>query len=354
MKIVTVVGARPQFIKAAPLSRVLRAKHTEILVHTGQHYDENMSDIFFTELNIPKPEYNLHIGSASHGKQTGDMLAAIEDVLIKEKPDYLLVYGDTNSTIAGALAASKLHIKVAHVEAGLRSFDRTMPEEINRVLTDHISDLLFAPTDTAIGNLKNEGITKGVHNVGDIMMDAVIYNANLSETNSKILSNLGIISKNYYLATIHRASNTDNIDNLKHIFAAFNQLNKQVILPLHPRTKGILTKNNINTNNIKIIEPVGYLDMLKLTKNAAVIVTDSGGLQKEAYILGTPCVTVRETTEWVETVSIGANKLAGTDASKIIELVNSFKNYTMPQVALYGDGKAAQKIINILEKSHEY
>lgn len=348
MKIVTVVGARPQFIKAAPLSRVLRAKHTEILVHTGQHYDENMSDIFFTELNIPKPDYNLNIGSASHGKQTGDMLAGIEDVLIKEKPDFLLVYGDTNSTIAGALAASKLHIKVAHVEAGLRSFDRTMPEEINRVLTDHISDLLFAPTDTAIANLKAEGITKGVHNVGDIMMDAVIYNANLSEANSKILLILDISPKSYYLATIHRASNTDNIDNLKSIFSAFNQLDKQVILPLHPRTKVILAKNNINTGNIKIIEPVGYLDMLKLTKNATVVVTDSGGLQKEAYILGTPCVTVRETTEWVETVDVGANKLAGTDTAKIIELVNSYKGVVMPNIPLYGDGHAAQKIVNIL------
>lgn len=348
MKIVTIVGARPQFIKAAPLSRVLRGSHTEILVHTGQHYDENMSDIFFAELNIPKPDYNLNIGSASHGKQTGDMLAGVEEILIKEKPDYLLVYGDTNSTIAGALAASKLHIKVAHVEAGLRSFDRTMPEEINRVLTDHISDILFAPTDTAIENLKNEGITKGVHNVGDIMMDAVLYNANLSESNSKILENLGITSKNYYLATIHRASNTDNIDNLKNIFAAFNKLDKQVILPLHPRTKAILAQNNINTDNIKIIEPVGYLDILKLTKNAVMIVTDSGGLQKEAYILGTPCITVRETTEWVETVNIGANKLAGTNTAKIIELVNSFKGFSMPQVALYGDGHAAEKIVSIL------
>ncbi len=348
MKIVTIVGARPQFIKAAPLSRVLRTAHNEILVHTGQHYDENMSDIFFAELHIPKPDYNLNIGSASHGKQTGDMLAGIEEILMKEKPDYLLVYGDTNSTIAGALAASKLHIKVAHVEAGLRSFDRTMPEEINRVLTDHISDLLFAPTDTAIANLKNEGITKGVYNVGDIMMDAVIYNANLSEVSSRILDSLSISSKNYYLATIHRPSNTDNIDNLKNIFTAFNRLDKQVVLPLHPRTKAILTQYNVNSDNIRIIEPVGYLDMLKLTKNAAVIVTDSGGLQKEAYILGTPCVTVRETTEWVETVNIGANKLAGVNTSKIIELVNSYKGFHMPQVVLYGDGHAAEKIVSIL------
>jgi UDP-N-acetylglucosamine 2-epimerase len=309
-----------------------------------------MSDIFFEELNIPKPDYNLNIGSDSHGKQTGEMLSAIDELLLKEKPDYALVYGDTNSTLAGALAASKLHIPVAHVEAGLRSFNRKMPEEINRVLTDHISTLLFAPTETAVKNLSNEGITAGVHNVGDVMYDATLYNIEIAEQRSKILDILGIKPQNYCLATVHRAENTDNRQNLENILKAFKLSKKTIVFPLHPRTKNKIKEHNLEellAGNIKVIEPVGYLDMLILEKYADKILTDSGGVQKEAYFMKIPCITMRTETEWVETVEAGWNIIVDTDIEKIVSLLNLF---TRPGIspALYGDGNACFKIMQEL------
>ena len=319
MRFVSIVGARPQFIKAAVLSRELRKLHTEILVHTGQHYDNNMSEIFFKELEIPTPDYNLNIGSGNHGEQTGAMLEGIEKILLKEKPDWCLVYGDTNSTLAGALAASKLHIKITHVEAGLRSFNRWMPEEINRVLTDHISDLLLCPTQTAVKNLEMEGITKGVHLSGDVMYDALIWAVDKAKKSSTILQDLDLTPKNYLLATVHRAENTDNPEKLKNILDAFNQINEVIIWPVHPRTRKKLQEINWQPrNHLKLIEPVGYLDMALLESNASVIVTDSGGIQKEAYWLQVPCVTLREETEWVETVESRWNKIVGILEPKII------------------------------------
>ena len=362
MKIVTVVGARPQFIKAASFSNIFRKNNTEILVHTGQHYDENMSDIFFEELHIPKPDYNLGVGSGSHGMQTGRMLEEIEKILIKEKPDAVLVYGDTNSTLAGALAASKLLIPVVHIEAGLRSYNMDMPEEQNRVLTDHISTLLFCPTNTAIECLKKEGITKGVYNTGDIMYDAVLNNIALSEEkykNGKWLDELekennitiDLNSKEYYLATIHRPVNTDNFDNLATIFKALNKLDKPVLVPLHPRTLKIIEGSNIALDNIIIIKPVGYLMMLYLTKHAHMVITDSGGLQKEAYFLKTPCTTLRNETEWPETLVDGWNILCIIDEDTIIQNAKrnlSFLKKEQPQQ--FGDGKTVHHIIEILLK----
>lgn len=352
MKIVSVVGARPQFIKCAPVSRTIRKQHEEILVHTGQHYDPEMSDVFFEELDIPKPDYNLGIGSGTQGEQTGKMIIEIEKVLLKEEPDIVLVYGDTNSTLAGALAASKLHIKVAHVEAGLRSFDRTMPEEINRVITDHISNILFCPTDTAVMNLKNEGITEGVYNVGDVMVDALKYNQRIAENKSTILQDMSLNPKEYLLATVHRASNTDNKENLSSIVEAFSDSKETIVFPIHPRTRKCLKEYNLwekVLKNTKVIPPVGYLDMLKLESNARKILTDSGGVQKEAYMLGVPCITLRDNTEWVETVEEGWNILAGADYEKIKTLITEFE---VPRNSrkIFGDGKAAIKINELLER----
>ncbi|MGD9041920.1 MAG: UDP-N-acetylglucosamine 2-epimerase (non-hydrolyzing), partial [Desulfobacteraceae bacterium] len=324
MKIVTIVGARPQFIKAASVSRAIQ-KHNkenqgqirEIMVHTGQHYDENMSQVFFDELEIREPDYNLGVGSGTHGQMTGAMLEKIEEVLLQEKPDIVLVYGDTNSTLAGALAASKLHFPVGHVEAGLRSFNRQMPEEINRVLTDHVSTFLFCPTDTAVANLKKEGITKGVFKVGDVMFDSFLFNKRLAEKKSVILSALGLKPKNYCLATVHRQENTTNGKRLSGIFEAFNKLASQdcpFIAPLHPRTAKALDelgKERLCGPHVRILEPISYLDMILLETHARVILTDSGGVQKEAYFAKTPCITLREETEWVELVEHGYNVIAG-------------------------------------------
>lgn len=360
MKLVTIIGARPQFIKAAPFSEVFRKEHTEILVHTGQHYDANMSDIFFDELGIPKPDYNLGVGSGSHGKQTASMLSGIEEILLKEKPDGLLVYGDTNSTLAGALAASKLHIPVYHVEAGLRSYNKLMPEEQNRVLTDHISTLLFCPTQTAVDNLVKEGITTGVHNIGDIMYDSVLRNIGLAQKRygngvglselAKANGDLGSITEEgYYLATIHRAENTDDPKRLLTIFTALNHLDKPVILPLHPRTKKLVENLNLKLSNIRIIEPVGYLLMLYLTAQAYMVVTDSGGLQKEAYFLKTPCTTLRDQTEWVETLENGWNVLSPIDEQTILQHVQrELTCFKHPQPPLFGDGLAADKISQVI------
>jgi len=330
MKILTVVGARPQFIKLAPLSKILRENGVnEIIIHTGQHYDENMNDLFFKELEIPEPDYNLGIGSGNHGEQTGRMLIEIEKIMLKEKPDLVIVYGDTNSTLAGALAASKLHIKLAHVEAGLRSFNKRMPEEINRVLTDHVSDILFCPTQTAVENLKNEGITKGVYLVGDVMFDALVHFSKISDMKSNILERLNIKPKEYYLATIHRAENTDNYERLKNILTAFSKMDEMVVFPIHPRTRKMINYYGLDdlleNDNVKVIDPVGYLDMLKLEKNAKAILTDSGGVQKEAFWLKVPCITLRDETEWIETVNLGWNRLVGSNVEKILEAVRDLK-----------------------------
>lgn len=354
MKIVTIIGARPQFIKAAAVSRVIREKHQEILVHTGQHYDNNMSEVFFEELHIPKPDANLGVGSGTHARQTAEMMIGIEDILLNERPDYLLVYGDTNSTLAGAIAASKIHVPVIHVEAGLRSFNMRMPEEQNRILTDHISTLLLCPTEVAVTNLKNEGMTSGVYNVGDVMCDAVLYYSQLLDDHdgdyyfAHLKGLFGDIKRipKWYLSTIHRAENTDAIEKIQTILEAFEQLDYPVIFPVHPRTKLLVQKLAANHayHNILFIEPMGYLDMLYFVKHAEKIVTDSGGLQKEAYILKTPCITVRDQTEWVETLNGNHNILAKPVAADILDKV---KNTVIDQgnrKDYYGQGHAADEI----------
>lgn len=351
MKIVTIVGARPQFIKCAPVSRALRAEHTEVLVHTGQHYDANMSDVFFSELSIPAPDYNLGIGSGPQGEQTGRMLAAIEEVLLREEPDLVLVYGDTNSTLAGALAAVKLHIPVAHVEAGLRSFDRSMPEEVNRIVTDHVSDLLFCPTQTAVDNLAAEGITTGVHLTGDVMVDALLYNAGIAEESSKVLKDLGIVEGEYSVATVHRASNTDAEKNLRSIVDAFGEIDGPIVFPAHPRTVKYLKEYDLYEHlpeNIRLTEPLAYLDMLHLMRHAGVILTDSGGVQKEAYILKVPCVTLRENTEWVETLEDGWNVLVGVDGEKIVAMARQPAPDAAQQKDQFGEGKSAVEICELI------
>lgn len=360
MKLITIIGARPQFIKAAPFSEEFRRENTEVLIHTGQHYDENMSDIFFEELNIPKPDYQLSIGSGNHGAQTGAMLTKIEEVILKENPDGLLVYGDTNSTLAGALAASKLHIPVFHVEAGLRSYNKRMPEEQNRILTDHVSTLLLCPTNTAVENLKAEGIVDNVINTGDIMYDVVLRNIDFAEAkfNSEtFISELSIenevfdlgVGDKFYLSTIHRAENTDNPNKIIEILQALESLNYKVILPIHPRTRKIINELSIELKNVLLINPVGYLMMLYLTKNAEMVITDSGGLQKEAYFLETPCTTLRDQTEWVETLENGWNILSAINQNEIIKHINrDLDCYQHPQPKHFGDGNAAEKITNAI------
>lgn len=354
MRVVTVVGARPQFIKMVPVSRELeKAGIREVIVHTGQHYDYEMNRVFFEQLNIREPDYNLGVGSGSHGYQTGEMLKRIEEVLLREEPDLVLVYGDTNSTLAGALAAVKLHIKVAHVEAGLRSFDKRMPEEVNRVLTDHISDHLFAPTETAVRNLHNEGIREGVYLTGDVMLDALLYNIKIAERGSRILVELRLKPGEYYLATVHRAENTDNRKNLRSIIEAFIESGELIVFPAHPRTVTALKKYNLyekleRAENVRLIKPVGYLDMLVLEKNARKILTDSGGVQKEAYFLRVPCITLRNKTEWVETVEDGWNVLVGADKEKILRAIREFEPDGRTYTYKFGDGKASKKIVEIL------
>ena len=351
MKLVSVIGARPQFIKAAAVSRVLRSTPglQEILVHTGQHYDENMSEIFFRQLSIPEPDYNLEVGSGTHAHQTGMMLEGVEKVLFIEKPDYVLVYGDTNSTIAGALAATKLHIPVAHVEAGLRSFNRLMPEEINRIVTDRISDLLFAPTPTAIVNLKHEGLEAQTLFTGDVMYDSVLFYKEMLASGSDKYKTPGIPAS-YLLATIHRAENTDNPENLKNIFLAFSRIDTPVVLPVHPRTAGLLKTLVSVPANVLIIEPVGYLEMLWLTMHAQKVLTDSGGLQKEAYFLGRQCITMRTETEWVETIHDNWNIVTGPDPEKILDAVNT-PVPVAPRRNDFGDGHSASVIAGALLKS---
>jgi len=360
MRLTTIVGARPQFIKAAAVSRVLRANGgvEELLVHTGQHYDENMSDVFFDELEIPQPDYHLGIGSGSHGTQTGRMLEAIERVLREERPDGVLVYGDTNSTLAGALAAAKLHVPVAHVEAGMRSFNRRMPEEINRVLTDHLSGLLFASTQTAVNNLRHEGIpAEAVHLVGDVMYDVALYYAHRAATQSRVLAALGLAARQYVLATIHRAENTDHAGRLAAIVGGLEQVAQEipVVFPVHPRTRKVLEhQGRLPTGcpGLRLVAPVGYLDMVTLEKNAAVIATDSGGVQKEAYLYRVPCVTLRDETEWVELVEVGANRLCPPQAPAVVaEAIRAGVRDGFPAAAprdLYGDGTAAARMADLL------
>ncbi|MDE5876027.1 MAG: UDP-N-acetylglucosamine 2-epimerase (non-hydrolyzing) [Muribaculaceae bacterium] len=354
MKIVTVIGARPQFIKAAVVNRAIAQTNgiEEVIVHTGQHFDTNMSDVFFEEMAIPKPQYNLNINGLGHGAMTGQMLEKIEEVLIKEKPDWVLVYGDTNSTIAGALAAKKLHIKVAHVEAGLRSFNIDMPEEINRILTDRISDILFCPTTTAVNNLKKEGyenIDCQIKETGDVMQDAALFYAEKAKKPTVEIPNA------FALCTVHRAENTDNPTRLRNIFSALEAISKKtpVVLPLHPRTKAKLTAIGYDFENsaIHFISPVGYLEMVWLLSNCKFVLTDSGGLQKEAYFFSKPCITMRDETEWVELVENGFNKLAGADTERIIELAQQVSNnlnldFTL---RLYGNGDAGEMIIKCLK-----
>lgn len=357
MKILTVIGARPQFIKASVVSMELQNRCDEVLVHTGQHYDANMSDIFFNELGIPKPSYNLNVGSGSHGKQTGEMLEKIEEVIFKENPDIMMVYGDTNSTIAGALAASKLHIPVAHVEAGLRSYNMHMPEEQNRILTDHISSWLLCPTETAVKNLAKEGKTDNVYNVGDVMLDSVLHFLKVAESKpdkTEIFDNLGIEKGNYRLATLHRAETTDGgTDTLKAVFAAFEQLPEIVVFPVHPRTRKLAQQALAEGGfkRIKLIDPVGYLEMLLLTSNACQVLTDSGGLQKEAWFMKTPCVTLRTETEWVETLEGGWNVLASLNTEDILDkALNTKADMSARDKMPFGDGNASKKIADLLLK----
>jgi len=359
MKIATIVGARPQFIKAAAVSRVIRERDDmqEVLIHTGQHYDENMSAVFFQELKIPQPDYHLGIGSASHGAQTGRMLEAIEKVLLKERPDWVLVYGDTNSTLAGALAAVKLHMPVAHVEAGLRSFNRRMPEEINRVLADHVSDLLFCPTSTAVENLRREGIIRGVHQVGDVMYDSVLFHARQAEQSSTILHRLELEPGSYYLATIHRAENTDDPARLHAILEALRQLPRATILPVHPRTRKTLGPELEKLGGlVRAVPPVSYLDMLTLERHARAVLTDSGGVQKEAYWFGVPCITLRDETEWMELVEAGVNRVVGAQPARILQAVADFDGWhsqgaPIDPSTLYGDGHSTERIVRLLAQA---
>lgn len=361
--IVTIVGARPQFIKAAVLSRLIRCdewntKFHETLIHTGQHYDANMSEVFFNDLKIPRPDIHLNIGGGAHGEMTGKMLIQIEAELIRLKPDLVVVYGDTNSTLAGALAASKLHIPVAHIEAGLRSFYRRMPEEQNRILTDHLAEWLFCPTEVAVNNLANEGITQGVHTVGDIMLDASLYYRQILKDENTVGNNrlkniqglpFEVIDRSYALATVHRAENTDDPEKLANIISALNELETSIILPLHPRTRKYIAEAGQKFNsNVFVIDPVGYLEMLELEMNCICIITDSGGMQKEAYFLQKPCITLREQTEWVETVESGWNILVGSNPKKIIKSYSSLKSAKIKMRNLYGKGDAGQTILSIM------
>lgn len=351
MKILTIIGARPQFIKAGSVSREILNHETikEVIVHTGQHYDTNMSDIFFDEMKIPKPDYFLGIGGKSHGAMTGQMIEKIEEVVLKENPDWIIVYGDTNSTLAGAIVASKLHIKLAHIEAGLRSFNMQMPEEINRILTDRVSTILFCPTITAIENLKKEGYSNfncKVINSGDVMQDGAMFYKNFA------IKPTCLIKNNYILSTIHRAENTNDINRLKSIIESLNEINKekQIILPLHPRTKNIIIDNNIKID-FTIIDPVGYLEMVWLIDNCDLVLTDSGGLQKEAFFFKKPCITLRDETEWVELIENKFNVLVGAEKDKILHTYKNknklfSNNYS---IDLYGEGNASKNIINALK-----
>lgn len=370
LKILTILGARPQFIKAATLSRAISLQNEkgndavqEVIVHTGQHYDSKMSDVFFDEMNIPHPDYRLECGNLNHGAMTGRMLEGIEELILKEKPDHILVYGDTNSTLAGALAASKLHIPLAHVEAGLRSFNMAMPEEVNRILTDRISNNLFCPTETAIENLKKEGfpfttakrVSQKIFNVGDVMYDANLFYSKRAK-NTVSLKDWKLREKNYVLCTVHRAENTDRPERLISIFTALQEINKSlsVVLPLHPRTQNLVRNWGASKllESLTILEPVSYLEMQRLEMGAKVILTDSGGMQKEAYFHGVPCITLRDETEWVETVDLGWNQLVGANSERILDAyIQSIGTLPPPKIPVYGSGDAATKCVEYLLSS---
>ncbi len=345
MRFASIVGARPQFVKLAPVSRAIRQHHQELIIHTGQHYDYSMSAQFFDELALPAPDYHLGVGSGTHAFQTGRMLEAIERVLLKEHPDWVIVFGDTNSTLAGALAAAKLHIPIAHVEAGLRSFNRAMPEEINRVVTDHLSDRLFCPTETARKHANNEGITRGVEVVGDVMYDILLQVQPRIDAHIEVLlPALGVAPQAYVLVTVHRAATTDDPETMQKIAHALNRLEMPVIFPVHPRTRACLERYGMSLKkHVQMIEPVGYFDMLALERAAYRILTDSGGVQKEAFLLGVPCVTLREETEWTETVEAGWNTLVGNRWETIGEVVGLPTPQSLRQNP-YGEGNAAKRI----------
>ena len=359
MKITTIVGARPQFVKAAVVSRAIKRHNTEYssdpiqetIIHTGQHFDDNMSDVFFRDMDIPRPDHHLNLGGGTHGQMTGRMLEAIEKVYMDSRPDWVLVYGDTNSTLAGALAAAKLHIPVAHVESGLRSYNRKMPEEINRILTDHASTLCFAPTDQAVGNLVGEGIAEStIARVGDVMQDAMIFYRDLASKQQTIVDELKLPNKGFILATAHRAENTDDPGRLAGIIEGLTQLAQElpVVLPLHPRTRNKLNDFGLMErakSALTLIDPVGYMDMVMLEANAALIATDSGGVQKEAYFNQVPCLTLRDETEWTELLDAGVNRLVGADPDAIAAQGRAMLGMSIPAGTLYGDGQAAEAII---------
>lgn len=348
MKIISVVGARPEFIQATPVSRALRKHHREILVHTGQHYDYKMSQTFFDELGIPAPDHNLEVGSGSHAGQTAEILVRFEEIVLQEQPDVVIVRGDTNSTLAGALVASKLRIPTVHIEAGERSFDRRMPEEINRLVADQLSSAYFCVSQTAVRQLASEGITKNVFWVGDVMLDANLANRPLARKKSTVLSDLGLAPASYSLVTVHRAANTDDPARLTNIVRALSRVGETVVFPVHPRTRGALAKLDEQFgDNVRLIEPVGYYDMMVLEENARLIATDSGGVQREAYFMQKPCLTLRDETEWTETVTAGWNKLVGVDVELIVHEWNSFAPPSA-QPPIFGDGTAGEKIAEIL------
>jgi UDP-GlcNAc3NAcA epimerase len=379
IKIVTIIGARPQIIKAAALSRAIRTKFhnqiEEVIVHTGQHYDENMSEVFFNELEIPRPNYNLGVGSASHGVQTARMIEGIEEILLKEKPDFIVLYGDTNSTLAGAVAATKIHVPVAHIEAGLRSFNKSMPEEINRILCDHCSTLLFSPTKTGFENLVKEGFKPDatapfnndnpcIYHCGDVMFDNSLYFAGIAETKSTVLSDYNLSPNSFILSTIHRDNNTDQPVRLNNIFRALIRISqlgkKRIVLPLHPRTAKLLSQNLApevyeivsGNNGILLIPPASFLDMIVLEKNASMVITDSGGVQKEAYFFEKPCIILRSETEWKEIVEVGAAIIANADEERIISAWKSFQhNDNLKYTPIFGNGKAAEFICEQLLKN---
>jgi UDP-N-acetylglucosamine 2-epimerase (non-hydrolysing) len=351
VKVVSVVGARPQFIKLAPVSRALRAQHDEVIVHTGQHYDERMSAMFFEELAIPEPDYDLGIGSATHGAQTGQMLAAIEELLLREHPDVVVVFGDTNSTLAAALAAAKLHLPVAHVEAGLRSFNRDMPEEINRILTDHVSTQLYCPTETAVRHLAREGIERGVELVGDVMYDVLIEaQPRIKQRAHSLLTAYGLRPRDYLLATIHRPANTDDPAALGRIATALNDSGLPVLFPVHPRTRKLMGQYDLRwSERVQLVEPVGHLDLLAFAAHAAQVATDSGGVQKEAFLLGTPCVTLREETEWPETLEGAWNVLTGSRTEAILGALARPQPVPL-QRNPFGQGDTSRRIAETLHR----
>lgn len=352
-KIASIIGARPQFIKAAAVTQALQRRYEVITIHTGQHYDYQMSRVFFSELHMPRPNYNLNVGSGTHGSQTGTMLASIEKILLKEKPHLVMVYGDTNSTLAGAIAAAKLHIPIGHVEAGMRSHNRVMAEEINRIMTDHISQLHFCSTKTAMHNLRAEGVRDHLYHIGDVMMDILAQSVPLASQLSTILTRLQLSPRTYSLLTIHRAENTDSKDQLRALITALIETNTKMVFPVHPRTKKQLRKygliTQLNKSNIQMIDPVGYIDMVQLEQHARQIITDSGGIQKEAYFLKVPCITLRNETEWVETVKSGWNTLADASFDVLHEALHKRPPHKK-QYSYYGSGNAALLILKHLTR----